>query len=135
MSAPGHPDAFRRRVYRVVARIPPGRVATYGQVAVLAGHPRRARHVGQALANLPPELDLPWHRVINAHGRISVRGGARGSRRAPGAAEQRQRRLLEAEGVVFRQGRVSLRRYRWSPWVDAAEPEDRAPAIRGEAGA
>ena len=119
---------FRARVYAWIRRIPRGRVATYGQIAGLAGAPRRARHVGQALAAPPPGLDLPWHRVINAQGRISPRGtgggapaGAGKRRRsrarkpAPSGAETRQRRWLEAEGVRFRDGRIDLERYRWNP--------------------
>ena len=111
------PAAFRETVYEVVARIPPGKVATYGQVAILAGFPRRARHVGQALAAIPRDLTLPWHRVINAQGKISPRSPARRAQRPryrPGPAERRQRRLLEAEGVRFRGGRVDLAHYRWS---------------------
>jgi methylated-DNA-protein-cysteine methyltransferase-like protein len=115
---------FRPRVLGLVARIPPGKVATYGQIALLAGYPRRARHVGYALAGLPPGNDLPWHRVINAQGRISPRGG--GSARRAGAVEPRQERLLKKEGVVFRKGRVDLSRYRWEPVID--ESWGRAPS-------
>ena len=92
----------------MIAAVPPGRVVTYGQVAALAGHPRRARMVGRLLAELPPGHNLPWHRVINAQGRISPRADD-----APGEAVTRQQRLLEAEGVVFRRGRVDLARYGW----------------------
>ena len=114
------PD-FRERVLALIARIPPGHVATYGQISLLAGYPRRARHVGNVLANLPPGHQLPWHRVINAQGRVSTRG--RSSRRtggAPRGAEHRQQRLLQGEGVRFRQGRVNLAHYRWEPVVDEA---------------
>ncbi len=112
--------AFRPRVLALVARIPRGSVATYGQIAVLAGYPRRARHVGQVLAGLGPGDDLPWQRVINAQGRVSPRGGGgnRGARR--GGAEHRQRRLLNSEGVRFKGGKVDLARYRWQPVVDEA---------------
>ncbi len=122
--------ALRERVYLLVARIPAGRVATYGQLAELAGYPRRARFVGQALAALPRERELPWHRVINAQGRISPRGGE--SRRPGPSPERLQQRLLNGEGVRFRQGRVDLVRYRWQPVVDAAWA---AEVLRGEAGA
>ena len=98
---------LRARIYEVVARIPRGRVATYGQVAALAGAPRHARQVGYALHDTPQELDLPWHRVINARGEVS--------RRAEPGWEGFQRQLLEAEGVEFRRGRVDLERYRWEP--------------------
>ena len=93
------------RVWRVVASIPPGRVATYGQVAELAGLPRGARRVGRVLAALPADSRLPWHRVINAAGSVSL----------PGAAGARQRRLLCADGVRLLGGRVDLRRHRWTP--------------------
>ncbi len=91
----------------MVARIPRGRVATYGQVAALAGAPRHARQVGYALYDLPTGDSLPWHRVINAKGEVSPRS-------EPGW-DGFQRRLLEAEGVRFRRGRIDLGRYRWEP--------------------
>ncbi len=96
------------RIYAVVRRIPRGRVATYGQVAGLAGLAGHARQVGYALSALPEAHRVPWHRVINAQGRVSARS-ERG-------CDGEQRGLLEAEGVRFDEsGRVSLRRYRWQP--------------------
>jgi methylated-DNA-protein-cysteine methyltransferase-like protein len=96
------------RIYAVVKRIPRGRVATYGQVATLAGLAVHARQVGYALNALPENQRVPWHRVINAKGEISLRA-VDGSK-----AEQQTR--LEAEGVVFdERGRVSLKTYRWTP--------------------
>jgi methylated-DNA-protein-cysteine methyltransferase-like protein len=93
-------------IYAVVKRIPRGRVATYGQVAVLARLPRRARQVGYALSALPEKSNVPWHRVINARGEIS--------RRAHPLYENLQRVLLTAEGVRFdADGRVSLARFGW----------------------
>jgi methylated-DNA-protein-cysteine methyltransferase-like protein len=109
-------SSFRQRVYAWIGRIPRGRVATYGQISALAGHPRRARMVGQALARLPPGRDLPWHRVVNAQGRVSPRGSSQATARRP-SAENRQRKLLEAEGVIFRRGRIDLIRFRWVPEV------------------
>lgn len=104
---PAASDSYRR-IYRVVRRIPHGRVATYGQVAALAGLGGAARQVGYALAALDGESGLPWQRVINARGEVSPRS-------EPGW-EGLQRRLLEAEGVVFdRRGRIDLERYRWEP--------------------
>jgi len=106
-------EGLRERIYRVVNRIPRGRVATYGQVATLAGARGHARQVGYALHDLPDDADVPWHRVINASGGISARS-------ASGfGAEQRLR--LEAEGVEFNdRDRVDLSRYRWrarpAPW-------------------
>lgn len=105
---PAAPSTTRARIYAVVRRIPRGRVATYGQVAELAGLARQARLVGYALSALAPDTPIPWHRVINAAGRISMRGPASG-----GAAHQRLR--LEQEGVIFRAGRVDLARFRWVP--------------------
>jgi len=123
------PEAFATRVRDVVARIPAGHVATYGQIAALAGYPRRARHVGQVLAGLPAGSRLPWHRVINAQGRVSVRAGS-------GGPDSRQQRLLRKEGVPMPGGRVNLQRYRWRPeeegaWVtdsDSAPTPLRMPA-------
>ncbi len=113
---PEEMERFRARVYRLVALIPHGRVATYGQIAALAGHPRRSRHVGQALG-MPHDPALPWHRVLNAQGKVSARAGesphTAGTRGEP--VERRQQRLLEAEGVVFTGGKVNLARYRWRP--------------------
>lgn len=96
------------QVFAVVRRIPRGRVATYGQVAALAGFPGRARQVGYALSALDVDAAVPWHRVVNAQGRVSVRSGSSG-----GAMVQQMR--LEQEGVGMRGGRVLLRDYRWNP--------------------
>lgn len=93
------------RIWQVVAMIPQGVVATYGQVADLAELPRGARRVGRAMSRLPQATKLPWHRVINAAGRISI----------PDPGYQRQKERLEAEGVVFINGRVNLRRFGWRP--------------------
>jgi methylated-DNA-protein-cysteine methyltransferase-like protein len=94
------------RIYAVVRRIPEGRVATYGQVASLAGLPGRARQVGYAMYALPRGTRVPWQRVINAQGRVSLR-------RSPGA-ELTQRALLEREGVRFGPGgRIALERFGW----------------------
>jgi methylated-DNA-protein-cysteine methyltransferase-like protein len=96
-----------QRVWQVVALIPPGRVATYGDVARLAGLPGAARRVGRALRDLPEDTRIPWHRVLNASGRISLPPGS--------ASHRRQRQRLEAEGIQFRNGRLSLGSYRWEP--------------------
>lgn len=98
-----------RRIYAVVRRIPRGKVATYGQVAELAGMPRQPRLIGYALHALREGSAVPWHRVINARGRVSTRGGGSGG-------EIGQRLRLEREGVVFDAGgRVSLERFGWRP--------------------
>ena len=96
------------RIYRVVCRIPRGRVATYGQVAEVAGLPGHARQVGYALHALRDDR-VPWHRVINAQGRVSPRA-------EPGF-EAIQQQLLETEGVLFVGDRVSLRKYGWTPCI------------------
>lgn len=92
----------------MVRRVPHGRVATYGQIAILAGLPRHARHVGHALRALPGGSDVPWHRILNARGRVSERAF-----RGP---DDLQRLLLEDESVEFGAGgRIDLQRYRWDP--------------------
>ncbi len=96
-------------ILAVVARIPKGRVATYGQIARLAGLPGHARLVGYALHALPEHSRVPWHRVINAKGRISLRSDGLGY-------DQLQRVLLERESVKFNvQGVISLERLQWRP--------------------
>jgi methylated-DNA-protein-cysteine methyltransferase-like protein len=105
----GYPavQSFRQRVLQLVAEIPPGRVATYGQIALLAGRPRAARQVGTVLRGLSEgEAErLPWYRVINARGGISTY--------RVGAGEL-QRALLEAEGVHFgTEGLCDLKLVAW----------------------
>lgn len=95
------------RILAAVRRIPRGKVCTYGDVADVAGLPRRARLVGTVLRQTPASRDLPWFRVINAGGRISFPVGS--------DAYRRQRSRLEAEGVVFVGGRVNLKQYGWPP--------------------
>lgn len=95
------------RIYDVIRRIPRGRVATYGQVAALAGLPRHARQVGYALHALPEATKVPWHRVINAKGEVSARS-------TPGW-DRLQLALLRRERVLGANGRVDLDRFRWEP--------------------
>jgi methylated-DNA-protein-cysteine methyltransferase-like protein len=103
--------ASYQKIYAIVQQIPYGQVATYGQVAELAGLPRRARLVGYALFRVAPEMDVPWHRVINAKGEISMSPFREGN-------DYLQRSLLEDEGVQFDQkGKVNLRRYLWQAEV------------------
>jgi methylated-DNA-protein-cysteine methyltransferase-like protein len=94
---------LNERVWQVVAMIPAGRVATYGQIGKLAGC--GPRQVGRILSQLPRGSKLPWHRVINAGGRISFEEGT--------LAYRRQRRRLREDGVIFKGKRVSLREYGW----------------------
>lgn len=101
---------FRDRVIDIVESVPPGRVVTYGQVALLAGAPRAARQVGMVLNGLHEVEPVPWQRVINAAGRLSTYKIGSG---------EFQRALLEAEGVEFDdEGRVDLSRFRWEPEFD-----------------
>ncbi len=98
------------RIRETIADIPRGSVASYGQIAEIAGIPRGARQVGYALRTLPDGLELPWHRVLQASGRIAFDPDSR--------QFAKQRRRLEAEGVPVVGGRVDMGRYRWQPDLD-----------------
>jgi methylated-DNA-protein-cysteine methyltransferase related protein len=99
---------FVQRVYAAVSAVPRGRVASYGAVAALAGAPGSARAVGRALAALPEPLDVPWWRVVNARGAISLSNVLHGA--------TLQCTLLEAEGVAFRgDGTIDMRAFGWPP--------------------
>jgi len=94
------------RIWQVVAAIPAGKVATYGGIAQKAGLARAARRVGRALRELPAATTIPWHRVVNAQGRISFPEGT--------ASHTTQRARLETEGIRFgTNGAIDLRRYGW----------------------
>ncbi|MCB1858990.1 MAG: methylated-DNA--[protein]-cysteine S-methyltransferase [Gammaproteobacteria bacterium] len=95
-----------QKIWKVVTLIPEGNIASYGQVADLAGLPGNARLVGRALGRAPAELSLPWHRVVNARRQIAFPVGS--------AQYQRQKARLAAEGVVFT-GRSIPSRFRWQP--------------------
>lgn len=99
-----------RRIWAVVEGIPEGCVLSYGEVARLAGLPGRARLVGRALARAPNKRALPWHRVVNAQGKISFA--------ADSPHGSRQRRQLEAEGVVFDGDTIDLDRYKPERAID-----------------
>ena len=96
------------KIYAAVSRIPKGRVATYGQIASLAGLPRQARLVGYAMHALPADSDVPWHRVVNAAGKISIRSDGLGH-------DELQAQLLRREGVRFVDGAIPLATFRWKP--------------------
>jgi methylated-DNA-protein-cysteine methyltransferase related protein len=99
------------RIYRAVMRIPRGRVATYGQIARVAGMPRHHRQVGHALRQLIDDGLVPWHRVVAANGMISARS-------TDGSCETMQRERLEREGIVLdARGRVPLARFQWKRGV------------------
>ena len=101
-------ETFYDRVYEFVRRVPPGQVITYGHVALELGSPAAARAVRYALHALPTTSDVPWWRVINAGGAISLKGR--------GSQADLQRQLLESEGVIFDEsGRTDLGHYRWWP--------------------
>lgn len=98
---------LHQQTIAVIRRIPKGKVASYGQVAVLAGNPRAARQVVRTLHASSKKENLPWHRVINSQGKISLRSGG---------GYELQRTMLEAEGVEFSaSGRVDLKRFGWRP--------------------
>ena len=100
-------DAYAR-IYAVVRRIPRGRVSTYGDVARIAGLPGRARQVGYALHALDEDASVPWQRVVNARGEISLRGDT--------GLDSLQREMLRGEGVRFDEhGRLDLAKFAWHP--------------------
>ncbi|QSX35454.1 MGMT family protein [Shewanella avicenniae] len=96
-----------QRIWWVVAMIPSGRVASYGMVADIAGLPGRARYVSRALQQAPATLTLPWHRVINAQGKLSF------AKDSDAYREQSQR--LRSEGILLNQGKICWSDYGWQP--------------------
>lgn len=99
--------SFTHAVYRMVKKCPQGKVVSYGGVAALLGKPRAARAVGAALRDLPDNSDVPWWRVINSSGEISIRGVTN--------AKAFQRALLEREGVEFTaSGKINWERFGWT---------------------
>lgn len=100
-------EDFTATVLRTIKRIPAGKVATYGQIALLAGNHRAARQVARLLHSSSAKHDLPWQRVVNGRGTISLR---------PGYGYEEQRDLLEDEGVEFGiNDRIDLKRFLWNP--------------------
>jgi methylated-DNA-protein-cysteine methyltransferase-like protein len=101
--------SYTEKVKKVIRAVPRGRVATYGQVASLAGSPFAARQVVWVLHSCSKTDRLPWHRIVNAGGRISLK---------PNAGYEQQKKMLEDEGVRFdRRGRIDFERYLWEPFV------------------
>jgi methylated-DNA-protein-cysteine methyltransferase-like protein len=104
-------DSFSNRVKSLIAGIPDGKVATYGQIAACAGNHRASRQVAWLLHSSSRKDKLPWHRVINSRGGISL---------PIGGGFEEQRMLLEAEGVaVDQKGRVDLKKHLWNPGATA----------------
>jgi methylated-DNA-protein-cysteine methyltransferase-like protein len=93
------------RIWSAVERIPRGRVASYGTIARVSGLPGQARLAGYALHNLPPGAGIPWQRVVNARGRISL----------PGKRGAEQERLLKKEGIRFDRGVIDMVKFGWRP--------------------
>ena len=96
-----------RKIWEISLQIPKGTVATYGQIAKLAGLGKNARIIGYALNKLPENSNVPWHRIINAQGKISLRKGS--------ASHKIQKILLEKEGIIFENEKIDLNRYGWKP--------------------
>ncbi|MBI1794379.1 MAG: MGMT family protein [Chloroflexi bacterium] len=119
-TSPPNPQEFNQRVWALVRQVPRGKVATYGQIALMLPPPNGAdfesykafgaRWVGGAMAACPD--DVPWQRVINSQGKISERPGA-----------QKQRQLLEEEGIIFMKDKVDLKKYGWRGLDEADKPK------------
>ena len=101
---------WHQNVWKVVSEIPPGHVLTYGEVARLSGMPSAARRVSRAMRRAPRGVKLPWHRVINAQGMISFPENSSGW--------QRQKDMLEKEGVIFLNGKIDLEKFGYRGAVD-----------------
>lgn len=108
-------ESMYERIYSVVSMVPPGKVATYGQIARIAGR-CSARNVGYSMASVPSESAVPWHRIINSRGKISVR--------SHGDTCNAQRQMLESEGIVFSDsGAVDLEEFGWNGPLESAGPD------------
>ena len=105
-------ELARLQLYQVIAAIPAGKVATYGQLADLAGQTGAARWVGYCLRNLPNDSKLPWQRVLGAGGKLAFPENS--------ASYWRQRNLLEDEGVVFHNHKVKMSIYQWHGFSEGA---------------
>ena len=98
---------FYVNVVKIIKQIPAGNVATYGQIAAFAGNHRAARQIAWILNSSSDKKGLPWHRIINSRGRISL---------SPGTGYELQREMLEIEGVAFLQDdSIDLNKYLWKP--------------------
>ena len=100
-------SSFHKKAIAAIVKIPPGKVATYGQIALLAGSPRGARQVVRVLHSSSEKENLPWHRVVNREGRISL---------GRGQGYELQKALLKDEGIVFHlNGSIDMKRHQWTP--------------------
>jgi methylated-DNA-protein-cysteine methyltransferase-like protein len=100
-------ESFHRRIILAIKMVPKGKVATYGQIATIAGNPQGARQVAWVLNSSTSKEGLPWHRIINKQGRISLQ---------PGAGFETQKQLLEKEGIIFSlNSTIDLKRFLWKP--------------------
>jgi methylated-DNA-protein-cysteine methyltransferase related protein len=116
-----HRGVLFARIYAVVRRVPRGRVASYGLIARVVGAGCGARTVGYALAAMPDKCDVPWQRIVNREGRVSL----------PGLGGEVQRALLEAEGVVFDAlHRIDLARFGWAGAANRGAATSRRRAAR-----
>ena len=95
---------FSKRVIEIIQQIPDGKVATYGQIATLAGNNRAARQISRILHSSSKKYKLPWYRVINSQGRISLRTGD---------GFEMQKAMLESEGILVRNGKIDLKKFQW----------------------
>ncbi|HKK56421.1 MGMT family protein [Marinobacter sp.] len=100
-------SAKDQKIWQVVAAIPIGRVASYGQIADMAGLGRQARYIGKALGKLPDGHAIPWYRVIRSNGQIAFPPGSK--------AFEVQAQSLREEDVMVIDGRVSMRQFQWQP--------------------
>lgn len=106
MGAKAAGASLTETIWQCVAAIPPGKVASYGQIARLAGYPSHSRYVGSTLRQLPKGSTLPWHRVLRSSGELAFPPAS--------PAWKRQKRLLEAEGIVMKAMKIDLRQYAWA---------------------
>ena len=95
---------FSKRVIEIILKVPVGKVATYGQIAQLAGNSKATRQISRILHSSSAKYDLPWHRVINSQGRISMRNGE---------GFEMQKAMLESEGIEVNNDRISLKKHQW----------------------
>ena len=97
----------REHIWQIVSQIPKGKVISYGQIAKLAGLPQAARLVGNVLKKLPGDTKLPWHRVVNSQGKISLVVGSM-------PYKEQKVRLID-EGIIFNGEKIPLKKFHWNP--------------------